>query len=83
MFLQHIKVDTRQERIILKNCWGRASLVSFFCKNCPEFENWMDDYRRESGWSIILKPFKKAEQAIHAGDTSEAAVAQASWQLFI
>ena len=70
---QHIKVDVDAAREnILENYKGEF-MSFFYVKNCLEFENWMDDYRRELKEHYIKAVLKKAEQAIHAKDTSEAA----------
>lgn len=68
----HIKVDVDEARANILEHYDGEFMSFFYVKNCLEFENWMDDYRRELKEHYIKAAEHKAEQAIHDGDTSEA-----------
>lgn len=67
----HIKIDLDEAREnILENYKGEF-MSFFYVKNCLEFENWMDDYRRELKESYIRSVLQKAEQAMHSHEVPE------------
>lgn len=64
-----VDVDVVMENI-LDNYKGEF-MSFFYVKNCLEFENWMEDYRRELKECYIRAVLQKAEQAIRRRDTAE------------
>lgn len=65
-----IDVDDVQESM-LENYKGEF-LNYFYIRNCLEFENWMDSYRRELKEQYIRAAVKKAEQLILEKASGEA-----------
>lgn len=65
-----IDVDDVQDNI-LENYKGEF-LNYFYIRNCLEFENWMDSYRRELKEQYIRAAVKKAEQLIQEKASGEA-----------
>lgn len=68
---QNIVVDADGIRENIMENYKGEFMSFFYVKNCLEFENWMDDYRRELKEGYIRAVRQQAEQAMQRGDAAE------------
>lgn len=67
-----IRIDIDQAEGDILNHYKGEFLNYFYIKNCLEFENWMDDYRRAQRERYLTAAEKEAERAVRDRNPAEA-----------